>query len=71
MIVIPINLVTLPLIALLNNGVEPQMEEKPTFFLYYYDSPARIITDVEWQDMRYLTHMTFLDQDVNFLVKAV
>lgn len=35
---------TLPLIAFLNGGVEPLIEEKPTQFLFTIDSPNEITT---------------------------
>jgi hypothetical protein len=53
MIVIPIVVETLPIITELNNGVRPQFEEGRTYFVYYHDSPPRIIDQAEWYELKY------------------
>jgi len=70
MIIIPINPVTVPLIQELNNGVAPEIQGE-TYFVWFEDQPARIISKEENEDIIYGDNPVMKSQSIHIRVGAV
>ena len=70
MILIPINPVTVNLVTELNNGVTPEIEGE-TYFVWFQDQPARIISKDESYDYILGDNPVMTDQSIYIRVAAV